>query len=348
MNSDVSSLLSAQNGIATAENSLTNLVIGANTLDIQSQQLSLQQAEQTYANYFIRAPFAGVIGRIPVNVYGQAGGSTVIATVIGNQKIATLSLNEVDAATVKTGDPVALTFDAINNFTATGTIAEVDLVGAVSSGVVSYGVKVAIATTDSRINPGMSVNAIITTSEIDGVIVVPGAAVKTQGNANYVQIFDPSVVSQYLSALATTNGTTASSTRRSFASSTAGFASTTFTGQYGSGIGSTTRQFGGGSGNAGAANGTARSTSVTITSAAPPQNQIVTVGASDGTNTQILTGLGAGTWVVTKTIAGSAVTATAAPSLLSSLGGGAARGGFGGGGGGGATRTAATPAARGN
>ncbi len=342
INSDVSSLLSAETGITSAENSLANLVAGADPLDVQSQQLSLQQAEQTYANYFIRAPFDGVIGRIPVNVYGQAGGSTVIATVIGNQKIATLSLNEVDAATVKTGDPVSLTFDAINNFTATGTVAEVDLVGTVSSGVVSYGVKVAINTGDSRINPGMSVNATITTNEIDNVLIVPAAAVKTQGNANYVQIFASSTVSQYMATLAATNGAaanggTASSTRRSFAS-------TTFAGGYsgGSGSGSTTRQFGaGGSG----ANGTARNTSVTMSSAVAPQNQIVTIGASDGTNTQILTGLSTGAWVVTKTVAASAAVTTAAPSLLSSLGAGG-RGGFGGGGaGGGAVRTAAPAAA---
>jgi HlyD family secretion protein len=285
INGDISSILSAQNGIASAENSLTNLVVGANTLDIQSQQLSLQQAEQTYSNYFIRAPFDGVIGRIPVSVYGQAGGSTVIATVIGNQKIATLSLNEVDAATVKKGNPASLTFDAINNFTATGTIAEVDLVGTVSSGVVSYGLKVAIDTADSRINPGMSVNATITTNEIDNVLVVPSAAVKTQGNNNYVQIMDPS-----------------------FASSTAGFASTT-------------RSF-----NAGTF-GASRSASVTISSATTPTNQPVTIGTSDGTNTQILTGLTSGAWVVTKTVAGTSQTTTAAPSLLSSFGAGNRSGG---------------------
>lgn len=318
MNSDISALLSSQNGIASAENSLTNLIVGANTLDIQSQQLALDQAEQTYSNYFIRAPFDGVIGRIPVNVYGQASGSTVIATVIGNQKIATLSLNEVDAATVKAGDKVSLTFDAINNFTATGTIAEVDLVGTVSSGVVSYGLKVAIDTTDSRINPGMSVNAIITTNEIDNVLVVPSAAVKTQGNKNYVQVLDSSVVSQYLSTLAAANGITASSTRESFASTT---------GQFNNGNASTTRQFGAGF-SGGMSGGSGRSTSITISSAVTPTNQPITIGASDGSNTQILTGIATGTWVVTKTVAGtSQTTTTAAPSLLSSLGAGGRGGG---------------------
>lgn len=343
---DVSSLLSAQTGITSAQNALTNLTASVDPLDLQSQQLSLQQAEQTYENYFIRAPFSGTIGLLPANVYAQASGGTSIATVIGDQKISTLTLDEVDAASVKVGDPVSLTFNAINNFTATGTVEEIDQVGTVVSGVVSYGVKVAINTADSRINPGMSVNATITTNEIDNVIIVPAAAVKSQGNANYVQTFDTTVVSQYMATLAAANGITASSTRRSFAS-------TTFAGSTTPGFASTTRQFTGGTGS-GTIGGAGRSTSVTMSSASAPTNQVVTVGLSDGTNTQILTGISAGAWVVTKTVAASAaVTTTAAPSLLSSLGAGGrgaggGTGGFGGGagGGGGAVRTTtAAPAA---
>ena len=278
INSDLSAIVSAQNNIQSSSNTLNNLITGTDPLDIQSAQLSLNQAEQTYANYFIRAPFDGVVGRLPVNVYGQAGNGTIIATVIGNQKIATLSLNEIDAASVKTGNPVSVTFDAINNFTATGTVSEVDLVGTVSSGVVTYTVKVAISNdsipaSGAMINPGMSVNAIITTNEIDGVLIAPVAAIKTLRNQNYVQTFDSAVVN-------------ASSTKR----------------------------------NAG----------IIISSTATPTNVNVTIGTSDGTNTQIVDGLNAGDWVVTKTTTNpTTVTTAAAPSLLNSMGAGGRAGGGG-------------------
>jgi len=343
INSDATALLNAQTGIASAQNSLTTLVTGTDPLDIQSAQLAVDQAQQTYDNYFIRAPFDGVIGLLPASVYNQASGGTSIATIISDQKIATLSLDEVDAATVKVGDPVSLTFNAINNFTATGTVSEVDLVGTVSSGVVSYGVKVTINTADSRINPGMSVNATITTNEIDNVLIVPSAAIKSQGNQNYVQTFDPTVVSAYMQSIAAANGITFGSTTRSFG----GGASASSTGQYGGGnlasstyTTSTTRQFTGG----------VRNVGTTMTTSIVPTNTIVTIGATDGTNTQINSGLSVGAWVITKTTAASAVvkTTTTAPSLLSSLtaGGRGAGGGFGGGVGGGAVRTTTTvPAA---
>ena len=337
VNNDVSSLLGAQTSIATAENSLTNLIVGTDPLDIQSAQLSLNQAEQTYANYFIRAPFDGIVGRIPVNVYGQAGASTVMATIIGNQKIATLSLNEIDAASVKTGDPVAVTFDAINNFTATGTVSEVDLVGTVSSGVVTYTVKVAINTPDDRINPGMSVNAVITTNEIDNVLVVPVAAIKTQGNQNYVQSFDPTIVSSYIASLATASGSTTNSFNRTSSGNSLGSSTRQSGGTFASSTASTTRQFGGG--------GNSRTVSITMSSDTIPTNTRVTIGATDGTNTEIQSGLSTGVWVVTKTTAASAVkTTTTAPSLLSSLGAGG-RGGFGGAGGGATRTTTANPGA---
>lgn len=331
INSDVSSLLSGQNGIATAENALTTLITGADINDVQSAKLAVTEAQQTYNNYFIRAPFDGVIGLLPATLYSQASGGTNIATIISDQKIATLSLDEVDAATVKVGDPVSLTFNAINNFTATGTVSEVDLVGTVSSGVVSYGVKVTINTADARINPGMSVNATITTNEIDNVLVVPSAAVKSQGNQNYVQTFDPTVISTYISSLMTANAAASGTSTRQY--NPMMFASST---------GSTTRAFGGGRANAG----------ITMISSATPTNTVVAVGATDGTNTEIQSGLSVGDWVITKTTAATSVvkTTTTAPSLLSSLGaggrgaGGLGGGGFGGGGGG-ARTTTATPAA---
>lgn len=198
-NSAVSNVISAQNSIQTSANSLATLVSGTDALDLQSQRLSLQQAQLAYSNYFIRAPFDGIIGKINASVYSQAG-SAAIATLIGEQKISTISLNEIDAAKVKAGQPVKITFDAIDGLTATGTVSSVDLVGTVSSGVVTYSVKILIDTDDSRIKPGMSLNATIVTEEKDGVLLVPSSAIKTRGNIHYVQILETPMASSTFSA----------------------------------------------------------------------------------------------------------------------------------------------------
>jgi HlyD family secretion protein len=305
--SDLSALLSSSNSITSDKDALNKLNEGADTLDVQSQRLSLDQAEKNYEKYFIRAPFEGVVGKIPVSVYSQAGASTAIATIVGDQKRAIISLNEVDAAKVAAGQPVTITFDAIDGLNATGVVQEVDQVGTVSQGVVSYGVKILITTEDPRIKPGMSVNTTIITAQKQNVLVVPTSAIKTQGNNKYVQVLD------------------------------IGMASTTFRRNTGGtqDFGSTTRRTFTGGGQQGQGGG------FTVPSATPPRNVPVTIGDSDDTNTEITSGLNPGQLVVTRVISSASSSGAAAPSILSSFGN---RGGAGGAGGargatGGAVRT---------
>jgi len=343
VNGDLSSVGSAGSSIDSSENSLATLVQGADPLQVQSAELNLRQAEQTYGNYFVRAPFDGIVGRIPVSLYQQAGGSTIVATIVGDQKIANISLDEVDAAKVHAGDAVTITFDAITGFTATGTVSSVDLVGTVSGGVVSYGVKISIGTEDDRIRPGMSLNVTITTMRTDGVLVVPTSAVKTQGGRSYVQVLPQSVVTSYMQSARQAASSGASSGTNGTVSQASGTPQRQFGGSYGGGqygsstpqIGSTTsplasstRAFG-----SGAATTARRSISLTIPSSVAPQNITVVTSDADDTDTEIVSGLSQGQWVVTRTVAsGSAAAATAAPSILSTLGGGARTGAAGAGG----------------
>lgn len=264
-NSDLSSLLSSSNSITSNKDSLGTLIQGADALDIKSQKLSLDQAKSNYSKYFVRAPFSGIVGKISASVYGTAG---TIATIVGDQKIATISLNEVDAAKVKVNQKVSVTFDAIDNFTAEGTVSEVDQVGSVSQGVVSYGVKIKIDTKDDRIKPGMSVNTTIITDKKDSVLLVPSSAIKSLGNRSYVETLPASEIPSSSINASTTNRFTRN---------------------------------------------------ITVSTSVSPIQKIVSIGESDDTNTEIVSGISAGDMIITKTTTTS-TTQTAAPSILSSFG----------------------------
>ncbi len=297
-NSDVSSIVSAQNSILSSKNSLDNLIDGSDALDIQSARLSLEQSQRSYDNYFIRAPYDGIIGRIPVNVYGQAGTGTTIATIVGTQKIVTISLNEIDASKVQIGQRVDIDFDAIDGLNATGTVSVVDQVGTLSSGVVSYGVKININTSDERIKPGMSVNASIVTLEKNGVLVVPSNAIKKSGNEYYVQSLDQSTVQASLPKISTSTNARNPRLNTSNSTSTAKMP-----------IASTARP-----------NGSPAMQNLTISTTETPARIIVTTGVSDDTNTEILSGLNRGQFIITKTSANSTAQTTNAPSLFSQFG----------------------------
>ncbi len=190
ISSQLSNLLNIKNSIQSTKETFAGI-----KFDLNDQQIKVNQAENALldakdklADYFVRAPFDGVIAKLNGKKGDSVSPATVLGTLITKQKIAEISLNEVDVAKVKVGEKVTLTFDAIPDFSITGAVAEMDTIGTVSQGVVTYTVKIAFDTQDERVKPGMSVLAAIITEAKTGVILVPASAVKSQGQMNYVEI----------------------------------------------------------------------------------------------------------------------------------------------------------------
>ncbi len=189
------SIISNTNTIAEREVSLADLNAGSDALDIRTAEIAVQQktdaliaAQQTVADYTIRAPFAGVVAALPAKVGDSASSGSSLVTIITTQSLATITLNEVDIAKIKVGQKVTLTFDAVNDLTITGEVVEVDSLGTTNSGVVSYAVKIAFDVQDDRIKSGMSVSAVVILASKVDVLVVPTAAIKTNGDQSYVQV----------------------------------------------------------------------------------------------------------------------------------------------------------------
>ena len=186
-NGYINSLLSATNAIKENTQSLQDTATSVTPLDVQAAQLALQSKQDAYNGCFIYAPFDGVIATLTAQV-GQPSGSS-IGTIITQQELATVSLNEIDIAKIKLGQKATLTFAAVDGLSITGHVAEIDSVGAVSQGVVSYNIQISLDVNDARVKPGMSVSATIITDSAQDVIVVPSSAIKTQNGASYVQTF---------------------------------------------------------------------------------------------------------------------------------------------------------------
>ncbi len=277
-----SALTNAQNQITNTKNNLaqsqinleikqqppTNQQLENAKASLTSAQSQLTNAQLAYDNNILKAPFDGLVAALNSQVGDQVSASTNVATVINNQSIAAISLNEVDVAKIQLKQHATMTFDAIDGLSITGKVAQIDNIGIVSQGVVNYNVKVTFDVEDPRVKPGMSVAvAIITATAVDA-LSVPSSAIKTQNGRTYVQLLDP----------AQTQAT----------------------------VGITG-----------------------VIAKTPPKEATVQIGISDGTNTQILSGLNEGDSVITQTISATKTSAAASSSVsIPGLGGG----GFGGGG----------------
>lgn len=192
-NNYVSTLLSGSNNIQENEESLARIIVGgSDELDIKSSKLSLQSKQDSYNDCFTYAPFNGIITNFTAKV-GESSSSSY-ATLITKQKIATVSFNEVDVASIKINQKAKLTFDAINGLIISGTVVEIDSVGTVNSGVVTYDVKIAFNEDDISVKPGMSVNVEIVTEAKKNILTISSSAIKIKGKSSYVEVFETPVL----------------------------------------------------------------------------------------------------------------------------------------------------------
>ncbi len=316
--------------LASLNQKLADLTPGNDNLDVQSALLTVQQrqnsltdAEQALSNYTLTAPFDGVMASVSVDigssaVMASANSSAALGTIVTDKKLAQITLNETDVVKVKLGQKAIITFDAIEGLSLDGSVVEMNTLGTVTSGVVTYKVKVAFNADDIRILPNMSVSVDIVTDSKDGALYVPSQAVKKDTAGYYVE---ENVAGQ----LSTTTGT---STRFANASSTLGRPFAT------SSASSTRQRTGNGSSTFAQTRGTASQAVATTGATATTLRRVpVTIGIQTDTQTEITSGLREGDQVVTKktTVTGSTAT-TAAPSVTSLLrptrtttGGGTAR-----------------------
>jgi len=189
----------ARNEFDEKEIALEELIAGVDRNDIRSQENIVAQKEEALldaqnnlAACSIDAPFDGVIAEInnEVKKGDSVSSNTVLATLITKQKIAQISLNEIDAAGIKVGQKATFTFDAFPDVSITGRVLEVDTIGQVSQGVVSYGVEIAFDSDVETIKPGMSVAVDIITEAKQDVLVLPSSAINFQEDSYYVELVE--------------------------------------------------------------------------------------------------------------------------------------------------------------
>ncbi|MFH1427832.1 MAG: efflux RND transporter periplasmic adaptor subunit, partial [Patescibacteria group bacterium] len=190
-------LAAAQRSIIEKQEKIKDLETGATELEKKSKQLAVQQkqnslfdAQQNYSDYFIRAPFDGLVVEMNSSKGDSVTSGTVIATLITSQKIVEITLNEIDATQIKVGQKAVLTFDAVADLFITGEVVEIDVLGAVNSGVVSYDAKIVFDVQDDRVKPGMSASINIIIDSKSDTLLAPVSAVKSMGVGNYVEIIN--------------------------------------------------------------------------------------------------------------------------------------------------------------
>ena len=150
------------------------------SLALENAQLSLKTARDMLDNYNIKAPISGTVTQKDMSAGDNVGqvGTTTMA-VISDLSALTfdMMIDELDIPSVKLGQKVEITVDALPGRTFTGYVDKININGRTANGVTNYPVTVMVEDPDPDLLPGMNVSAEIIIEQAEHVLTVSLSAV---------------------------------------------------------------------------------------------------------------------------------------------------------------------------
>lgn len=160
-------------------------------------QLSMSDTEKQMENYTITSPISGTVIQKNVKAGDTVGTDTAssetLCTIYDLSHLEmTLNVDELEILSIKEGQTVAITADAIPDRTFTGVVTSVSAAGTTTGGTTTYPVTIRIDDTGDLL-PGMNATAEIEVSSAENALTIPNGAV-VRGNYVLVTKDSPSAV----------------------------------------------------------------------------------------------------------------------------------------------------------
>ena len=157
----------------------------AQEIIVQQKKLLLDDAKRRLEDYYIRTPFDGIVTGLDVEAGDSISRDDIVASVITEEMYAEISLNELDAARVKTGNNATIAFDALPGVVAKGKVEKIDTIGKITQNVVSYEAKIVFENNVELLKPGMSANAEIIIDSQENVLQIPNTAIRKNKDGTF-------------------------------------------------------------------------------------------------------------------------------------------------------------------
>ena len=152
-------------------------------------QLSMSDTQKQMENYTITSPISGTVIQKNVKAGDTVGTDTTasetLCTIYDLSYLEmTLNVDELEILSIKAGQTVTITADAISDRTFTGVVTSVSAAGTTTGGTTTYPVTIRIDDTGDLL-PGMNATAEIEVSSASNALAVPNGSVV---RGNYVLV----------------------------------------------------------------------------------------------------------------------------------------------------------------
>ena len=148
---------------------------------LRSAQLSMENLQDAMNNYTITSPISGTIIEKNAKVGDALSTGADLCTIYDlSYLVMTINVDELQVSSLKVGQTVQVTADAVPDKVYEGEVTRVSMKGDTSGGTTTYPVTVRIDETDG-LRPGMNANAEIVVAQAKNALAVPNAAIVRGG-----------------------------------------------------------------------------------------------------------------------------------------------------------------------
>ena len=182
--------INAGDGILTLTSDTVNSTIDSNALAVEESRISKEKALSQLDDYTITAPISGTVVTKTIKAGDKLDNTTASKEMAVIYDLSSLkfdlNVDELDINKLELGQQVAITADALDGKSYTGSITNISINGTSTNGVTTYPVTVEITDFDDDLLPGMNVDAEIVVGEVKNTLAVPAGAVN-RGDIVYVK-----------------------------------------------------------------------------------------------------------------------------------------------------------------
>lgn len=178
--------------LLTAERQLEEARIASPPNVIKERELALKIRQERLERTKLVAPFSGVVADLTAGVGEWIGTSNYLLTLVDDSQLyVKATIDEVDVARVKPGQPAVVTFTALPRKNIKGRVVEIAMLPKTQSDLIFFPVKVELLQQDLDLLIGLSAEVNIITERQEDVLAVPLEAVMEYRGKQLVSLVKP-------------------------------------------------------------------------------------------------------------------------------------------------------------
>ena len=167
--------------------------VKSSELNVKNAELSMKETKDSLDDYSIKSPISGTVitkNAKAGDTIDRSNSSEILMVVADISKLKfKMDIDELDVSSVKEGQTVEITCDALSGETFNGRINSISVEGTATNGVTTYSAEV-IIDEPGNLRPSMNIDASVIVQSSKDTLIVPTADIKTAMGISYVFLKD--------------------------------------------------------------------------------------------------------------------------------------------------------------